>query len=88
MWVTPDTIREKHESEEEWKQLYEAVRADPDHTAISQGAEQKQSPRGTRGIPRGHPFPWRAEDQPEAGAGGAGRAWELEPCVPWRARLA
>ena len=40
MWVTPDTIREKHESEEEWKQLYEAVRADTDHTAISQGAEQ------------------------------------------------
>ena len=25
MWVTPDTIRDKHESEEEWKQLYAAV---------------------------------------------------------------
>ena len=25
VWMTPDTIRDKHESEEEWKQLYAAV---------------------------------------------------------------
>ena len=73
VWVTPDTIREKHESEEEWKQLYEAVRADPDHTAISQGAEQKQSPPGYPGYTPRAPLPLEGR--------GLARGWS------WRRRV-
>ena len=44
VWVTPDTIRDKHESEEEWKQLYAAVHPASPSPSLTPIFAQRPSP--------------------------------------------